>query len=104
MRHVRIDIRVKGRHAHALTPPHRILPASVVEHLAQRYGSRLVVMRGRGHMTAVFPHRVRIEIRPDEVVCHYHHGSSPKSRDQDVETVRGALAACCHSTPVRRVA
>lgn len=104
MRYIPIDIHVRSRDAHALTPPHAVLPDSVVDQLKNRYGPRLVVMRGRHRMTAVFPNRVRIEIEPNEVVCHYHDGSSPKSRDLDVETVRGALAACCHAQPMRRVA
>lgn len=103
MRHIPIDIHVHGRNAHALTAPHSVLPDSVIEQLRARYGAKLVVMRGRGHMTAVFPHRVRIEVSATRVVCHYHEGSSPKSRDLDVETIRGALAACCHA-PLRKVA
>ncbi|HJN78366.1 MAG TPA: hypothetical protein QGF58_30920 [Myxococcota bacterium] len=104
MTYVPIDIVVHRRDAHALRPPHAVLPDIVVGELQRRYGPKLVVMRGRGSVTAVFAHRVRIEVSSSEVVCHYYYGSSPKSRDLDLETVRGALAACCLRTPVRRAA
>jgi hypothetical protein len=66
-------------------------PSAVLTGLERRYGPRLVVVRGRRSVRAVFPFRVSVEIDGDSVRLEYAEGSSAKSRELDLCAVRGAL-------------
>ncbi len=74
-----------------LFPSGPFAPSEVLGSLERRYGPRLVVVRGRRSVRAVFPYRVSVEIDGDSVRLVYAEGSSSMSRELDLCAVRGAL-------------